>query len=455
MIGRTMLGRYRIDRFLGAGSNADVFLAQPLHPPMMPVVVKRIKPHVTTNPRFRQFFDNEVRSMIHFNHPYAVRLLDASLDDPLGPCLVLEYIPGVTLEDVLRTFRKLPLPHAARLIAQLCHALMAAHKIGIVHRDLKPANLMVQHFSTPDETLKVMDFGFAGFISMPHISLSALTGKGQHFACGTPAYVSPEMIRGDSVDGRADLYAVGIIAYELISGRLPFEQLSQEKLLDAHVNKPPPKFASIGVTDVPAGVELAIQVALSKFPNERHPSVREFAEQFCKELGSEIWDETVPQGFSMDDSAPVDLVECELADSKPAGPEDKFTLFDQFEAMLPEKLAAAKLRGFINDVGAVPIASEPGLIRFRIDLPPGHVDAPERPTRSGIMNWISSIRKPNPQKGREPIEIDLRMQKIDANKVAVLVSFRPLREFLPDDEELWTERCDNLYTILRRYLMAD
>ena len=204
MLGKVFLGKYRTIRFLGEGSNAHVYLAQSLADPNTLVVVKRIKDHVLATPRFRQFFDNEVRTMTRFVHPYSVRLFDASLDDPLGPCLVLDFIPGVTLESVLTKYRRLPAERVARLIGPLCHALDAAHKAGIVHRDLKPANLMVLNVDTPQETVRVMDFGFAGFSTKPHIQLAELTGTGPLFACGTPAYVSPANHLGADVSRGAD-----------------------------------------------------------------------------------------------------------------------------------------------------------------------------------------------------------------------------------------------------------
>ena len=133
------------------------------------LLVKRIKDHIAAGPKFRQFFDAEVRSMAQFSHPYAVRLLDASLDDPNGPCMVLEFIPGITLEGLLARHRRLAPERVARLLGPLCHALQAAHAAGIVHRDLKPANLMVVDADTPKESVRVMDFGFAGFTAKLNI----------------------------------------------------------------------------------------------------------------------------------------------------------------------------------------------------------------------------------------------------------------------------------------------
>ncbi|HJZ57007.1 MAG TPA: serine/threonine-protein kinase, partial [Gemmataceae bacterium] len=194
MLGSTVLGKYRLLHPLGSGSNGEVYLAEPLRYPNYRVVVKRILDHVVAHPRFRQLFEAEVRSMANFSHPYAVRFLEASLDDPIGPCLVMEYVPGMTLEALLRRHRRLMPDRIGRLLGYFCHALQAAHDAGIIHRDLKPANLMVVKTDTPEESLKVMDFGFAGFAAKPHLQMAELTGEGPIQAIGTPAYVSPEMI---------------------------------------------------------------------------------------------------------------------------------------------------------------------------------------------------------------------------------------------------------------------
>ncbi|OWK42345.1 serine/threonine-protein kinase [Fimbriiglobus ruber] len=394
-LGKTFLGRYEVVSFLGEGSNAHVLLARPLARPDQFVVVKRIKDHIVNTPRFRQFFDNEVKSMARFSHPYALRMHDASLDDPLGPCLVLDYIPGITLDQLLAKHRRFPVERTARLILPLLHALQAAHAAGIVHRDLKPANLMVVNAGTAHESVRVLDFGFAGFSAKPHIQLAELTGHGPIFACGTPAYVSPEMIRGDAVDGRADLYAVGVMLYELLTGRLPFDVQSTEEMLAAHVRISPPRFGRIGVGDVPAAIEAIVHHALAKFPNERPQTAHEMADQFSRAFSVDVWAATAPVGYVPPTPREEEIVECTLADqpAKPGTPEDKFVLFDQFEALLPERLAALKLRAFIEEVGGVAVASEPGLIRVRLELPPGWKDpTPNQSKGSGLFNWLSAAR---------------------------------------------------------------
>jgi serine/threonine protein kinase len=453
VIGRRVLGRYDVIQLIGEGSNGEVFLARVAAQPERYVVVKRVKAFLLQNPKFRQFFDSEVHSMARFAHPYAVQLYEASLDDPIGPCIVLEYIHGITLEAVLRHYRRLAAEHAARLLGRFCHALQAAHDAGIMHRDLKPANVMVTNLGTPNEALKVMDFGFAGFTEKPHVQLSEITGHGPTFACGTPAYVSPEMVRGDAVDARADLYSVGVIAFEMLTGRLPFEFDTVEAILAAHVKEAPPAFAKLGIRDVPPAVEAVVNLALAKFPNERHQSARKFADHLGHALGFDLWKETAPPGYVPPPPVPPAeaIPEPMKSDAAPTESTEQYLLYDQFEAMLPPRMAAAKLRGFVDDVGGTVIESEPGVIRMQVALPEGYG---EPQTRSALFNWLSTIRKPQVRRGHEPIEVNLQMQKLDPNRVAVLVSFQPLKEFLPADPREWKDRCEQLNNILRMYLMA-
>jgi eukaryotic-like serine/threonine-protein kinase len=456
LIGHKALGRYELIRLIGEGSNGEVYLARVIKRPAEFVVVKRVKSHLLQNPAFRKFFDAEVKSMLRFQHPYSVRLFEATLDEPvLGPCLVLEYVHGVTLEAVLNHYRRLSPEQIARLLGQFCHALQAAHDAGIMHRDLKPANVMVCDFGTPNEILKVMDFGFAGFTEKPHIQLAELTGEGPNFACGTPAYVSPEMVRADTVDARADLYGVGVMLYELLTGHLPFELSTVEEILAAHVERKPPPFRSLGITDVPPGVEAVVMIALSKYPNERHASPMQLAKHFGQAVGMDIWMSTAPPGYAPPNArAPRvgTMSDNGLQHTPRAGSiESRFTLSDQFEALLPPRMAAAKIRGFCDDVGGQVLESEPGIVRMRVGVPDGYKDPGDR---SGLRNLLSAIRKPSVRSGREPIEMNLQMRRVDLNRVAVRVVFYPLEEFVPTDHATWTDRCENLNNALRMYLMA-
>ncbi len=449
MVGKLALGKYRLLHVLGSGSNAEVFLAEPVNHPNYRVVVKRIHDHVVTHPKFRQLFEAEVRSMANFDHPYAVRLLEASLDDPIGPCLVMEYVPGVTLEDLITKHRVLTPERVGRLLGCFCHALQAAHDAGIIHRDLKPANLMVVNAGTPDESLKVMDFGFAGFAAKPHLQLAELTGHGPIYAIGTPGYVSPEMIRGDRVDGRSDLYSVGVILYEMLTGRLPFDYDRQDKLLGAHIKEAPPRFAKVGGGALSPAVEAAVQLTLSKYPNERQQSARELAQMFGLAVGEDIWAATVPAGWE-----PVSAEEPSVSEPLSAVPvpNDPYHVTHEFMAFMPERLAAAKLRGFVEDYGGQVMTSEPGIIRMRLGLPNGYKEAKEG---SGIFGWFSA-RRPSVPRGQEPIELELQMDKPDPGqpRLCVVAAFRPLKDYMPHDKQNWHFRCDKLHMALRQYLGA-
>ncbi|MDB5313339.1 MAG: serine/threonine protein kinase [Gemmataceae bacterium] len=454
MLGKMALGKYRLLHPLGSGSNAEVFLAEHVKHPGRRVVVKRVHDHVVTHPKFPQLFEAEVRSMRNFTHPYAVRLLDASLDDPLGPCLVMEYVPGLTLEDLLRKQRRLDPPRVARLLGYLCHALQAAHDAGIIHRDLKPANLMVTTLGRPGESIKVMDFGFAGFVTKPHIQLAELTGHGPIYAIGTPAYVSPEMIRGDPVDPRSDLYSVGVILFELLTGRLPFDHDRQDKLLAAHVREAPPRMHKIGCGHVPPGVEGVVQLALSKYPNERQQSARELAEEFGRAIGEDVWDQSTPVGEEPGDRPVVVHHTPPVARPAPDLPPDPYLVSDAFEVTMPDRLAAAKLRGFVEDVGGEVLASDPGVILLRLGAPAGYKPAP--PGKTGLFGWLATLRQPGVARGQEPIELEFRMEKPDPSfaRLRVSVICRPLKEYPPQNRTLWQERCGKLHTMLRQYLGA-
>jgi serine/threonine protein kinase len=454
MLGQTALGKYRFLRELGSGSNGAAWLAEPIRHPGSRVVVKRIHDHATQSPKFRQLFDAEVRSMRNFQHPYSVRLLDASLDDPIGPCLVMEYVPGITLEDLITKQRRFTIERTGRLLGYLCHAIQAAHSCGIIHRDLKPANLMVLNAGLPNETLKVMDFGFAGFTARPHLQLAELTGRGPIFALGTPEYVSPEMVRGDPVDTRSDLYSVGVILFEMLTGRLPFNYPVMEDTLSAHVQLPPPRFSTAGAGNIPAGVEAVVHLAMSKFANERHQNARSLCQEYGRVLGERFWEETAPAGWEPNASSGT-YIPAHTPGSRPGlkleASADPFESRDTFEVAIPERLVAAKIRGFVEDVDATVLESEPGLIRLQVGLPSNYQNRPV--TESSLFNWLKGKFKSVPR-GKEPIAVELHMEKPDPSltRLRVAVSCGPVREYPPRDLGSWRERCGKVQTMLRQYL---
>src|SRR2546430_15195710 len=256
MASRIFLGRYEAIRLLGEGGMGRVYLARQLDLGRQ-VVVKVMHDHIAADSVFRDRFRREMQLMAHFQHPYAVALYDASLNDPQGPCIVMEYIRGITLDALLQRNGRLSPTRVGRLLGQLCEVLQAAHTDGIIHRDLKPANLMVVDPDTPYEIIKVMDFGLAKLLDKS--TLRNVTNPGTEYAIGTPGYMCPEQARGEDMDHRGDLYSVGVILFEMLTGRLPFSGGSTMDVLLAHATEEPPSFATIGMAELISGaVEEAV-----------------------------------------------------------------------------------------------------------------------------------------------------------------------------------------------------
>src|SRR3982750_3755223 len=167
MIGRVFLGRYEATRLIGEGGMGRVYLARQLALGRQ-AVVKVMHDKIAADSKFRERFERETLLMAQFQHPNAVTLYDATLDDPLGPCIIMEYVRGVNLEVLLAKNKRMSAPRVGRIMGELCEVLQAAHDEGIIHRDLKPANLMVVDADTPRERIKVMDFGLAKLVETDH-----------------------------------------------------------------------------------------------------------------------------------------------------------------------------------------------------------------------------------------------------------------------------------------------
>src|SRR5262249_49332178 len=157
---------------------------------------------------------------------------------------------------------------------QLCDLLTAIHKQGIIHRDLKPGNLMIFPPDLPRPTLKVMDFGLAKLSTALYIAPEDITDPNRRLLSGTPQYVCPELIRGEEIDHGSDFYSVGVLLFEMLSGRRPFEAKEVKGLLAAHENDLPPAFSELGVS-APAAIENLVQACLCKLPSGRPSTAAE------------------------------------------------------------------------------------------------------------------------------------------------------------------------------------
>ena len=257
------------------------------------VVLKVMHAQLATQKKYRDLFQRELDCMKRLKHPYAIGLVDASLTDPGGPCLVMEYVRGSDFDRLLRHYRRFSPTRIGRLFGQLCEVLHAAHGQGIIHRDLKPANLMVADWSKPLERIKVMDFGLA---QLPDDAPSpARNGSGNAVTQGTPEFMSPEQVRGHQLDARADLYSVGVILYELLTGRLPFVRPSPKEIMRAHLTDAPPPLALAGL---PPALEAIVMACLAKDPAARPQNAWELGQRLETALGQRILDRGATDSLS-------------------------------------------------------------------------------------------------------------------------------------------------------------
>ena len=464
MIGRVFLGRYEARRLLGEGGMGRVYLARQSDL-ARDVVVKVMHEHIAVDDKFRERFQRETLLMARFHHPGAVTLYDANLNDPNGPCIVMEYIKGVNLENLLAKNGKMNAPRVARIIGELCEVLQAAHDEGIIHRDLKPANLMIVDPDTPRERIKVMDFGLAKL--MEPDALRKVTDTNVDFAVGTPGYICPEQVRGEEMDHRGDLYSVGVMMYELLTGQLPFTGPNSMDILLAHATEPPPTFAEIGLKGwVPREVEALVFDCLAKMPADRPQSARVLAERFDTALErartkvdsdhgrpglSNTGEPSSVRGRVSGGSSGVRPGLASQSHSgggaalqtPPPTTREMTALPFHMEAWMPESIAIVKLRGFVHDAGGEVVESKSGLIRVRLGGRKGSSNA------GGPLVWFG-LRRSN------TIDLELHLSTLDPampNQLTVDINFRPSHVSMLADKS-WQQRCTEIFVEIRSYLMG-
>ncbi len=267
-------GRYRVEKRIGAGGFGVVFKAidERLQ---KPVAIKVLGASRARDQNALERFRAEALTTGRMNHPGIVAVTDfAQLDDG-RPYLVMELVEGETLFELLHRESKLPVMRACRFAWLLCQALDAAHQQDIIHRDLKPANIIVREDvrSSDPVQLKILDFGIAKLAEARREATLTQTGQ----VLGTPAYIAPEQVRESStIDGRADLYAVGVILYELLTGELPFVTRNAANLLVSKIvdqPDPPSKY----VPDLPPALVKLVMRAIDRDPQSRPENCGEFA----------------------------------------------------------------------------------------------------------------------------------------------------------------------------------
>ncbi|MBQ2085219.1 MAG: Stk1 family PASTA domain-containing Ser/Thr kinase [Oscillospiraceae bacterium] len=257
-IGRRLDGRYQIDRQIGVGGMSYVYKATDLNDGST-VAVKILKDEYAGVTDLVRRFRNESKAVRMLSHENIVKVLDVNYSDSVQ-YIVMEYLEGITLKQYMEKYGVLNWKQTVSFSEQLLKALQHAHDRGIVHRDMKPQNVMI----TRDGKLKVMDFGIARF---SRSSLHTITDK----AIGTVHYISPEQAKGDETDSRADIYSVGVMMYEMCTGKLPFDADSPVSIALMQISEQAKNISDIN-PDVPDGLQRIIEKAMEKDPNNRYQS---------------------------------------------------------------------------------------------------------------------------------------------------------------------------------------
>jgi serine/threonine protein kinase len=245
------LGEYEVVALLGRGGMAAVYQAKQSAPLQRDVAIKVVKPTAVEAADFVKRFEREAQIIASLSHPHIVKIFDYGQQGETV-YLVMELLRGGSLRQRLKG-GPLDLAEAARFLDQIASALDYAHQKGIVHRDLKPQNVLL------DETgsLLLTDFGIAKALD----ETTGLTHSGK--VMGTPSYMAPEQWQGQSIDGRADVYALGVMLFEMLGGEVPFKGDTPFTLMYMHLNDPPPSLRSLRA-DIPAEIEQVVKGALAK-----------------------------------------------------------------------------------------------------------------------------------------------------------------------------------------------
>ena len=264
---QVLAGRYEIRDLIGRGGMAEVHLGYDTRLSRV-VAIKLLRSDIAGDPTFQARFRREAQSAAALNHPAVVAVYDSGEEELLQPggasrtvpYIVMEYVEGHTVRELLSEGEAVPIAEAAEIVSGVLDALEYSHRVGIVHRDIKPGNIML----TSTGAVKVMDFGIARAIED-----SASTVTQTHTVVGTAQYLSPEQARGESVDARSDLYSTGCLLYELLTGQPPFQGDSAVAIAYQHVREIPKRPSSLAA-DVPESLDRVILKSLAKSREDRY-----------------------------------------------------------------------------------------------------------------------------------------------------------------------------------------
>ncbi len=279
LLGKVIQGRYRPTKLLGEGGMGRVYIAeQKMGAATRKVAIKTLHPEFSQDAQLVARFNRECETVIELSHPNTIQFFDfGSLDDQTL-FIVMEYIEGKSLASVME-MGLLEVPRVDKILIQMCGSLHEAHGRGIVHRDLKPENVLLTDRGGQTDFVKVLDFGIAKKGEAEDPAKAKLTKQGM--VLGTPPYMSPEQFSGKTLDLRSDIYSLGIMVFEMLTGHLPFDAKTPWEWATKHLTAQPTPFEAYPHTmNIPQNKKNAVNRALSKAPEQRHNSVLEFLQEF-------------------------------------------------------------------------------------------------------------------------------------------------------------------------------
>lgn len=280
LLGIILDGKFRLDEKIGEGGMGKVYKAKHIHVDHT-VAIKVLHPELSSDKVALERFRREAQAAIYVRHPNAVAVTDFGVtQDKAIAYLVMEFLEGVELRERINQQKQLDFHEAFLVIQQTCAALHAAHAKGIVHRDLKPDNIWLVKSEDGTRQVKVLDFGIAKLKASA--DLGSLTQQGM--VIGTPYYMSPEQCRGEELDGRSDIYSLGVILYEMLTGELPFQDSSSMAVVIKHVVEAPRPPRDLR-PDIPEAIEIVLLRTLNKRREDRQQSARQLSREFEKALG--------------------------------------------------------------------------------------------------------------------------------------------------------------------------
>lgn len=273
LIGKVVARKYSVEQCIGEGGMGRVYRARQLVLDKR-VVLKVLHQELLSDARTVARFQREARAASRLNHPNSINILDFGVAEDGELFIAMEYVDGHDLHHLLTNEWPLSEPRIIRIVSQVLSALADAHAAGVIHRDLKPENVMVEpRRGGESDVVKVLDFGIAKIVDTAEAG-PALTRAG--FVCGTPEYMSPEQAKGAPLDARSDLYSVGVLLFQLVTRRLPFEADTAVGFATKHLTEPPPPPSRIRPGGCSPELEQLILRALSKDPKARPQTAEDF-----------------------------------------------------------------------------------------------------------------------------------------------------------------------------------